>query len=427
MPATTVTLLVLGAIALIAVALLVRGLIAKNQGQAGPEIPALAQSVADLVETPKEQSVSLPSEIRFGTDLANPAVTLRPLPLSLLATVEGAAEVQPSIGVASRISGLMQAAPSLLVAEAHKGRQLMEVVLDGKLIRAADGDGFRAMAMGKDAIREHARLFEAKDLTNLVNAAAVWQLASVIVAQKHMADISQKLGEIKEAVSSISDFLQDERRAVIHGTYQYLRQAYEALSQGELSQAIRGELESCERELLAVQNHLVADIQSKALEALEDDTVGTESRHKSGLAKYRALGQRAEDLKTCLRTRALSWYVLSLYPGEQAVKIARGEHIKQGLDAFRNAQSLVESQVAVDVGRFKSMWNRNETLSARKGEVLGEARLVQEQLVAAHADTSAQLERTQTLLLERDAPTQLIVELVDGVVKQVRQREVVAR
>jgi len=36
---------------------------------------------------------------------------------------------------------------------------------------------------------------------------------------------------------------------------------------------------------------------------------------------------------------------------------------------------------------------------------------------------SEQLEQTQQLMLRRDGPTQLIVELQDGVVKKVRQRE----
>jgi hypothetical protein len=347
--------------------------------------------------------------------------------LSDLATVAETPVAEPSLGVASRISSLMQAVPSILVAEAHRGRQLMEVVIDGKLIRAADGDGFRAMAMGADGIKEHARLFEAKDLTNLVNAAAVWQLASVVVAQKHMADISQKLGEIKDAVNSISDFLESGRRAVIHGTYQYLQQAHDTLAQGELSSGIRGELESCERELLSVQNHLMADIQRRAQVApRDDDMFGTESLHKNSVEKYRELGQVVEDLKICLRTRALAWYVFSLYPGEPALKAARYESIKQGLEKFSDVRALVDAQSGVDVGRFKSMLNRDKTLDVRKSEVLGKAKTVQGMLEAAQVDTSANLMQTQTLLLERDAPTQLIVELVDGVVKQVRQRELMA-
>lgn len=385
----------------------------------------VSASVGAVVE--QDERPPLPTAIHFGTDLANPAVTLRPLPLSDLTIVAQTPVAEPSLGVASRISSLMQAAPSMLVAEAHRGRQLMEVVIDGKLIRAADGDGFRAMARGADGIKEHARLFETKDLTNLVNAAAVWQLASVVVAQKHMADISQKLGEIKDAVNSLSDFLESGRRAVILGTYQYLQQAHDALAQGELSSGIRGELESCERELLSVQNHLMADIQRLAQVApRDDDTFGTESLHKNSVEKYRELGQVVEDLKVCLRTRALAWYVLSLYPGEPALKAARCESIKQGLEKFSGIRALVDAQGGVDVGRFKSMWNLDKTLDVRKSEVFGEAKTVQGMLEAAQVDTSANLMQTQTRLLERDAPTQLIVELVDGVVKHVRQRELMA-
>lgn len=427
MNTTTIVLLVLGCAALVAAVLMFRrrGLTSRRQPQVAAA--AVLQGGTSLVEAAQEEPAPLPPAIHFGTDPISPAITLRPLPLSELTAVAKIPVIQPSLGVASRISALMQATPSLLVAEAHRGRQLMEVVIDGKLIRAADGDGFRAMTKGSSGIKEHARLYDTKDLRNLVNAAAVWQLASVIVAQKHMADINQKLSEIKDGVTSISEFIDNERRAVIHGTYQYLRQAYEALEQGELSLAIRGELESCERELLAVQNHLVDDIRRRALVApRDDDMFGTESLHKTGVAKYRELGQTADDLKLCLRTRALSWYVLSLYPGEQALKAVRCESIKQGLAELESVQSLVISRSRSDVEGFKSIWNHDKTLEVRKGEILGEARNVQGQLEVARVDTFAQLERTQTLLLERDSPTQLIVEIFDGVVKNVRQRELAA-
>ena len=419
----TTGLLAVGIVAVVAVMLFFRKKdVASLKGRGEPAVHR--SSTTGIASTAHDESPALPTAIHFGPDLANAAVKVRPLPLSYLSAIAKAPVVEPSLGVASRISSLMQAAPSMFVAEAHRGRQLMEVVIDGKLIRAADGGGFRAMAMGPSGIKEHARLFEAKDLTNLVNAAAVWQLASVVVAQKHMADISQKLGEIKDAVNSISDFLESGRRGVIQGTCQYLQQAHDALTQGELSSGIRGELESCERELLSVQNHLLADIRRRAqLVPSDDDTFGTESLYKNSFEKYRELTQVVEDLKVCLRARALSWYVLSLYPGEQALKAARHESIKQGLGQFKEVQELVKAQGSVDGGRFKSMWNRDKTLDVRKSEVLAEAEKVHGLLIAAQADTSADLMRTQAVLLERDMPTQLIVELVEGVVMQVRQRE----
>lgn len=430
MNTTVLLVLLLGAVALVAVAVLVRSRIASRRSSG---VAGLSSSVeqgagaAVVAQAPAIEEEPLPVAIHFGSDVANPAVKVRPLALAEFKALDGTSVVEPALGVASRLSALMQAVPSLLVAEAHRGRQLMEVVIDGTLIRAADGNGFRAMAMGADGIKEHARLFATNGLTNLVNAAAVWQLASVVVAQKHMADISQKLGEIKDAVNEISEFLDSERRAVIEGTYQYLQQAYEVLAQGELSQEIRGELESCERDLLKAQKHLVSELHQRAkIAPRDDDTFGTESLHKNAVAKYRGLSRSVEDLKLCLMTRALCWYVLTLYPGAQALKAVRRDDIKQGLDEFNEIQAAIEAQTASDLGLFKSMWNRDNTLEERKREVLAASQQAHALLDAAQSDTAAQLNRSQALLLERDVPTQLVVELVDGVVRQVRQRELMA-
>lgn len=387
---------------------------------------AAAQNDGVNYPPPKVMKDELPSAIYFGTDVQNPAVTLRPIPLAKGEAFNSVPVVNASLGVASRVSALMQAAPSLLVAQSQSGRQLMEVVVNGPLVRAADGNGFRAMAVSGGGIKEHARLFETKDLGNLVNAAAVWQLASVIVAQKHMADISQKLTEIKEAVDAISAFLDEGRRSVIKGTYQYLAQAYEVLTQGELSPAIRGELEACERELLAVQIHLVAECHAQAQVVPKDeDTFGTESLHRNSVRKYDKLGSIISDLDLCVKTRALNWYVLSLYPGEQSLKVVRRNSIEQGLEELESLKQSIDTRSQSDLEKFKAVWNKNETLENRKGDVWRKARQTHSQLTQTSTDTVSQLAHTETLLLERDQPTQLIVELVNGQVQQIRQRELV--
>ena len=76
--------------------------------------------------------------------------------------------------------------------------------------------------------------------------------------------------------------------------------------------------------------------------------------------------------------------------------------------------------------RLRGRLPRNIACSTAVLALLEEAEKVQRLLEAAQVDTSANLMRTQTLLLERDSPTQLIVELVDSVAKQVRQRELMA-
>ncbi len=71
------------------------------------------------------------------------------------------------------------------------------------------------------------------------------------------------------------------------------------------------------------------------------------------------------------------------------------------------------------VETLKSRFSRDRTLTERRTEVLGAAEAVQIQLESARAEPVEQLTRTLALLLDRDAPTQLIVELVDGRITQV--------
>lgn len=377
---------------------------------------------ASSIVTQKE----LPSAIYFGTDIQNSAVSVRPIPFVNINMFDNVPVVNQSLGVTSRLSALMQAAPSLLVAQSKSGKHLMEVVVNGPLVSAADGNGFRAMVVSEGRINEHARLFETKDLGNLINAAAVWQLASVIVAQKHMADISQKLTELKEAVGAISTFLDEGRRSVIKGTYQYLTQAYEVLTQGELSPAIRGELEACERELLAIQNHLVAACRSQAhIVPNDEDSFGTHSLHENTTQKYKELGKIISDLDLCVKTRALNWHVLSLYPGEQSLKVVRRNSIEQGLEELTDLEKSIAQQRKTDLNKFKAFWNSIDTLLERRADVSMEAKKSENQLTRIRSNTMSQLTHTEKLLLKRDCSTQLIVELFDGQVKQIKQRELV--
>lgn len=109
-------------------------------------------------------------------------------------------------------SALGQLTPSLLTASKTLNSNLMEVSISGDLFRVKDGRGYRALAKGADGkISEHARLFEPKSLKNMVKAAATWQVLSVAVAQSHLAEINDKLEEIKKTVSQISDFQKNTR------------------------------------------------------------------------------------------------------------------------------------------------------------------------------------------------------------------------
>lgn len=392
---------------------------ATNEFQAHGDLQQVQESVSQAPEVlPREQES--PSKIVFGESPAEPIVTIESVSSSVAYQV--AKPIEAKGGIVGRLSALVQAAPSLLVAAHANGRQLMEVVVNGDLVRAADGNGLRGFAVGPGGIQEHARLFEVGNLQNLINAAAVWQVASVLVAQKHLADISAKLDEIKEGVSGISRFLDNQRRARIQSTYDYLGQARQAIQAGELPDSVRNQLESCERELAEILRHLVSELKYEATKAVEHtEAFGTGELVEDISRKISKLKALNQDLTLCLKTRIAAWYVLSLYPGEPKLKEARRRSIEQGMAEIHELDSVLQNAVAKDISNVKSMWNKDSTLAGRRQSLTNDRDLVRRELTLGTRHCQNGLASSAARLLEDKAATRIFLEFENGVVVGARQ------
>jgi hypothetical protein len=322
----------------------------------------------------------------------------------------------------TRFSSVLQAAPALLVASETAGKRLMEVVIRGDLTAAADGNGFRAFAMEGNKIVEHGKLFDAGKLQTMVNAAAVWQVASVLVAQKHLADISQKLNEIKSAVQSISKFLDQQRRARIHSTYDYLVQVARTIAAGELSASARGELESCERDLLEIHCHLLAQFRDVAGVRVEHkETVGTEDLTREIAEKIRKLDDIVADMHMCLRTRIGAWHVLSAFPGEANLIAARRASIETSFDEIRELAPLFSTELDQDIEQVKSKFNRQVTLDARKGDLRDKRDRAKQTLSENSSQLAESIRNTMNQLLLQNQPTRILLAVDNGRIVGARQ------
>lgn len=207
---------------------------------------------------------------------------------------------------------IMLVAPSMATAAMAGSKQLMEVVINGNLVAAVDGNGFRAMAMGANGIKENARLFKPVNLQNVANAAAIWQLASVVVAQKHLADISETLKRVESKVDGIQSFMEEQRFAVIQSVMHYLGDARKALGQGEFLERTRDQLEVFDIELERASTSLVGQIRRESGMALEEDMVGCEGEYTSALRRHRQLKRYVEELTLCNEVRLTNWYLCLL-------------------------------------------------------------------------------------------------------------------
>ncbi|MFM9435736.1 hypothetical protein ACFDR9_002806 [Janthinobacterium sp. CG_23.3] len=379
------------------------------------------------VVNPIETKPSLPYAIVLGENTQRPGIRIAPLSDGERFRAAKALPAESSLG--ARLSAGLQAVPSMLVEEGHRGKQLMEVVISGELVRAKDGVGLRAWTVSADnKISEHAKLFDTTNLQNMVNAAAVWQIASVVVAQKHLADISAKLDVIRKCIQDVGHFLDEGRRAKVTGTYEYLELAASAIAKGELSPAIRSELESCDRELLQIQHHLQHELERRCTQSIEHkEMAGTGDLEKEAVAKYEKLMDLSMDMRLTLKTRALAWHVLSLYPGEPALKQARMEGLLRSADEIEGRLQTIHLSAERDCGQVTSLWNKEETLNIRRTNIREAAQALAMGLRNVTLQAKAEVSVSHASLLTHDEPTYLVFEVEDGHIGEFRIAEPIAR
>jgi hypothetical protein len=166
--------------------------------------------------------------------------------------------------------------------------------------------GFRGFSLGEKGIKEHAVLLNPDKLSQFVNAGMLLNVASAVLAQKHLADISKKLTEIVEAVREVSAFQNNARKSEIIGAIQYLQQITPGL-EGQCSPAIRQKLEDIEVQFSALQAHLLTDITAAGdkVAALKDRGLFGSSEITNKIqTQQKILDERIHEWDLAMKVRA---------------------------------------------------------------------------------------------------------------------------
>lgn len=322
----------------------------------------------------------------------------------------------------NRWAPLLQAAPTAAVANEVASQRYMKVVVNGPLTMAKDGNGFRGFVQGQGGqTREHARLFEG-DLSQVVNAAALFNVASFAVGQKHLADISRHLEEIQEGVDRIAKFQQRARESEIRGAIRYLQQVGPLIMDGEHTPVQFQKLEDCEAELLKIQEHLATDISFLVKEAHEAEGAGTfsVSSLRDRLAGFhQTFEELAHQWKLCLMTRMVACRLLCNFEGTARTVETREAAIRQDLAWLVGGEGVINSfSIAVNdrASKFKSLIESKVELQAHR-EVL---KVMQEASLPAleQAATDLVANFDQLLQVNRE-PVELLVAVENGQVREV--------
>lgn len=170
-----------------------------------------------------------------------------------------------------------------------------------------------------------------------------------------------------DRVNSISKFLNNQRKSRIKSTHTYLLQIYQSLQGGDLPLAVRNQLEDCERDLIEIQEHLFLEYKQIVDKKTEHaDRFGTKKLTKNISIKMQDLELLAADMALCINTRIVAWHVLSLFPGESQLKLARRGSIKESIDKFVSLAPYLEEKIKKEIFDVNSFWNSENTLKARK-------------------------------------------------------------
>lgn len=250
----------------------------------------------------------------------------------------------------------------------------MRVVVNGQLESSGNGLLLPFVRDNHGRITELARL-DPGSVTAVANAAAFWQIASVIVAQKQLADISAKLSSILSRLDEIKAFLEAKRRARITGSLDYLEQLVACIRAGEIPATRMQKVEDIELDLLSVQNHILDDYHRliEDVESYQDtEWFGSEQLFNKLGGCLSELQKLNEVWALCGRVRILNVQILSALPSSSIVVQERLRNFRVKSEALLGSGGIKDRlnvAVKAKIDKIESWFNLQPTLDARRNEI----------------------------------------------------------
>ena len=324
----------------------------------------------------------------------------------------------------SHLNSLVQTIPNLITAHNVNTTKYMEVSINGMLAKAKSG-GYRGFSRGENGqITEHARLFDSKKLSNLAGFSALYNIASVVVSQQHLADINAKLNEINNTLETIKSFQNNERESKIKGAILYFEQVASSVVNGNLIDSILYQIEANERELLGVQTHIQKDIGhlNSNINLNDNDIFGTEDLAKS-IEKYQDdIYSLYSQFLLCIRARACGWQLLTFYPVSDDLLNNRYNDLRQSVSSLSNAHFLGNTNKSIkdNIKILSSIFNTEYTLNKRKLFLLNKNEYNLENIKISIGKVEEELAFAESLHRgKKDNNAKLLLKIKDGNVVEV--------
>lgn len=154
----------------------------------------------------------------------NPLMELRTADMTLFSVDAQTQELDAQS--ISQFNHWLSLIPSSAAVAAGNAKHLMTCSFDySKLVQAKDGSGAIGAVFkeGTKTIGAQGRFHEATALKSAVNTGLLLNIASQALAQKHLADINERLKSIETQVKGIKEFLEESRFAKIQVFQEHLQ------------------------------------------------------------------------------------------------------------------------------------------------------------------------------------------------------------
>ena len=298
-------------------------------------------------------------------------------------------------------------------------RRLMEVSINGELIRAADGHGWRAMAFDSSGgIVEHARLSPIDGLQGLATGAFLLSVASLLLGQKCLLDIRVALDQINQRIGRIEQFLEQQRLAEVRADVRYLEAAFAEISAGEFDEITRGQLESISRRLDANSSHLFQQLEARIVDVPGRARAKASVAFKSVNEKLERLEALTEELGFCLDAKLACWYLSASYSVGRTKLDCRRAQIHEDLRTLAALRDRVGLEADIDsvTGWWDSLKARFSSDGVRmlRSDLKGRAHGIKRKISQSSQDGIRRLRLADQAIEESRRPARLCLEVKDG-------------
>lgn len=259
----------------------------------------------------------------------------------------------------STLNQLLILIPDLLIKKEMSDNNIAVINIPlEKLTKAKDLDGLRGMVHGEKGIVENVRIYEPEKLTNLVNSGLLMNLVSTLVAQKHLADINDKLNDIKENISDIKDFLLNERKSRLSAAYQASSKLYNMLAKGkDIPETEVTMLSLHLTHIREVYEHIKIDMQELLLKMANIKSM----QSKNSYTIFYELNMLYSDIKLCCNSMLSIYAILFLIKKDEYYIEQMNEIGKEMSNYLNSILERVKSKIDHIALKSKSNFNFNST------------------------------------------------------------------